>query len=166
MSPAPLQSLESITQVKRLTVTEEPDCCKQASTRVVLPWSTWAMIAIIANRARSWGALRGRVKLITYLSCLPGRFNSLRVRLSLKRPVPRSRRTPWSLPCGEGEFEVITVGVRSSQRKAGVRSKTSFRVVSGRLPSPRSTAKPCCVFFSENPGGASPWPRSEALDCL
>ena len=30
-----------------LVLAEEPDCCSRRSTRVVLPWSTWAMMAIL-----------------------------------------------------------------------------------------------------------------------
>src|ERR1700730_7805443 len=41
----------------------EPDCCSRRSTRVVLPWSTWAIMAILRRfmgLADSWG-LWGRV---------------------------------------------------------------------------------------------------------
>ena len=52
------RSLESIARsATRWFSRKEPDCCSSRSTRVVLPWSTWAMIATLRNDIREirWG---------------------------------------------------------------------------------------------------------------
>src|SRR5690606_11114591 len=41
-------SLESITRSAPISLRARvPDCCSSLSTRVVLPWSTWAMMAML-----------------------------------------------------------------------------------------------------------------------
>jgi len=43
-------SLESITRSSASPrLIRVPDCCRSLSTRVVLPWSTWAMMAILRS---------------------------------------------------------------------------------------------------------------------
>src|SRR5215211_5031235 len=47
------RSLESIARsATRWFSRKAPDCCSSRSTRVVLPWSTWAMIATLRNDMR------------------------------------------------------------------------------------------------------------------
>ena len=51
------RSLESIARsATRWFSRKAPDCCSSRSTRVVLPWSTWAMIATLRKHTAESGA--------------------------------------------------------------------------------------------------------------
>ena len=55
------RSLESITRsATRWFSRKAPDCCSSRSTSVVLPWSTWAMMAMFLSfmRVQAFGAAR------------------------------------------------------------------------------------------------------------
>ncbi len=55
------RSLESITRsATRWFSRKAPDCCSSRSTSVVLPWSTWAMMAMLRSfmRVQAFGAAR------------------------------------------------------------------------------------------------------------
>src|SRR5512143_3262848 len=86
------RSIESITRSATVSLSRKaPDCHSMASTSVVLPWSTWAMMAMLRRSSR-------RTVMLPRKSGCPDRHRHLRVPvasptgLSQGRPIDYTKR--------------------------------------------------------------------------
>src|SRR5690606_4906752 len=85
------RSLESMARSStRWLSRTEPDCFRSASTRVVFPWSTWAMIAILRSFI---GSLRGSVE-----QALSRTGISLAALIQVFSQLRKGSARPWARP--------------------------------------------------------------------